>query len=368
MPKKVVFSLGDPSAEKVLNALLPLLENKDWEFYGITGNLLKEKVTPLGKIEDISATGVFEVLPKLPRIFKVRRNILRFLEREKPQILVAIDSPGFNLPLIKEAKKLGVKRVIYFILPQVWAWKESRKYHLTQYADVLISILPFEREYFKEFPHIEFHFVGHPSVELLGDLTNTENSGGDYFVIFPGSRRNEIKRHLKVLTKAVPLAVKEFGYKPVLLTFKNFKGLLKPLRKLAKVVYLDENPQKGLLLIKRAKFGWIKSGTTALETALLETPHLIFYKTNPLTYFLAKRLVKVSHLHLANLVLGETVVPELLQGDFTPKNLIKTTYHLLENGDYQRDQFRVLKKLLNPDGGSVLKRTAEIIRREMEKF
>ena len=370
MPKKVVFSLGDPSAEKILNALLPLLENKDWEFYGITGNLLKEKVTPLGKIEDISATGVFEVLPKLPRIFKVRRNILRFLEREKPQILVAIDSPGFNLHLIREAKKLGVKRVIYFILPQVWAWKEDRKYHLAKYADILISILPFEREYFKEFPRVEFHFVGHPSVEFLENLGGLKDkpNGGDYFVIFPGSRRNEIKKHTKVLTQAVAIAVKEFGYKPVLLTFKNFKGLLKPLREFAKVVYLDENPQKGLLLIKHAKFGWIKSGTTALETALLETPHLIFYKTNPLTYYLAKRLVKVSHIHLANIVLEETVVPELLQGEFTPKNLIKTTYHLLENSDYQRDQFRVLKKLLNPEGGSILKRTAEIIRREMEKF
>jgi len=367
MSKKVVFSLGDPSAEKILNSILPLLESKDWEFYGITGNLLEKKITSLGRIEDISATGVFEILPKIPRIFKVRGNLLRFLEREKPQILVAMDSPGFNLPLIKEAKKLGVKRVVYFILPQVWAWKESRKYHLAQYADVLISILPFEREYFKEFPHVEFHFVGHPSVELL-DKIPTETPKGCYFVIFPGSRKNEIKKHAKVLYQATSIAVKELGLKAVLLTFKNFKGLLKPLRKLSKVVYLDENPQKGLFLIKHAKFGWIKSGTTALETALLETPHLIFYKTNPLTHFLAKRLVKVPHLHLANIVLGERVVPELLQGELTPKNLLKTTYHILEIGDYQRDQFRILKKLLNPKGGSVLKRIAEIIRGEMEKF
>jgi lipid-A-disaccharide synthase len=189
MTKKVVFSLGDPSAEKILNALLPHLELKDWEFYAFTGNLLREKVHPLGRIEDISATGLFEIVPKLPKILKARRRLLNFLKREKPQILVAMDAPGFNLPLIKVAKELGVKRVIYFILPQIWAWKEKRKYILSRYADILISILPFEREYFMELKGAEFHFVGHPSVELLEDLEQLETPWGDYFVIFPAVGR-----------------------------------------------------------------------------------------------------------------------------------------------------------------------------------
>ena len=368
MTKKVVFSLGDPSAEKILNALLPHLGDSNWEFFAFTGNLLKGKVNSLGNIGDISATGLFEVLPKLPKILRARRRLLNFLKRERPQILVAMDAPGFNLPLIKVAKRLGVKRVIYFILPQIWAWKEERKYILSRYADVLISILPFEGEYFKGLKGARFHFVGHPSVEMLESLGDVKTGWGDYFVIFPGSRKNEIKKHREVLTQAAAAAVKELGYQPVLLTFKSFKGLLKPLRKLSKVVYLDENPLRGLEILKGARFGWIKSGTTALEASLLETPHLIFYKTNPLTYLLAKRLVKVPHLHLANIVLGERVVPELLQKEFNPANLMKTTYRLLENSDHQRDHFRVLKKLLNPEGGSVLKRTAKIIREEMEKL
>jgi lipid-A-disaccharide synthase len=361
---KVFFSLGDISAENILYHLLPHLP-KDWEIYAITGKKTERLLKSVGKIEDITATGVFEVLPKLGRILKTKKRVKDFIKREKPDLVVLMDAPGFNLPLAKEAKKLGAKKVVYFVLPQVWAWKENRKYILAEYCDALLSILPFEEQIFRPIAKGNFFYVGHPSVEILEKnlkgKKHFRNPKGDYFVIFPGSRKNEIKKHLKVLKETLPIAVKEFSLPAVLLTFREFKELLKPLRLLAKTVYLDSEPQRGYEILANARFGWIKSGTTAFETALLGTPHLMYYRVNPLTYLIAKKLVKVPYLHLANLVLDEEVVPELVQNRFTPKRLLKETYRLLEKEEYQKTRFEELKELLKPPEGSVFENVARIL-------
>ncbi len=361
---KVFFSLGDLSAENILYHLLPYLP-KDWEIYTLTGKKTEKILKSVGRIEDITATGIFEVIPKLGRILRTKKRVEEFIEREKPDLVVLMDAPGFNLPLLKKVKKLGARRVVYFVLPQIWAWKEKRKYVLAEYCDALISILPFEERFFKNLKGARFFYVGHPSVEILEkSLQGYEGKKPfkeKYFVIFPGSRRNEIKKHLRVLERTVPVAVKEFGLTPVVLTFKGFKEILRPLRRFAKTVYLDTEPSKGYWIIKNARFGWIKSGTTAFETALLETPHLTFYRLNPLTYLIAKRLVKVSHIHLANLVLGEEVIPELVQNSFTPERLIRETYRTLEREDYQKTRFEELKGILRPAKGSVLENVANLL-------
>jgi lipid-A-disaccharide synthase len=361
---KVLFSLGDLSAENILYHLLPHLP-RDWDIYALTGKKTEKLLKSVGRIEDINSTGIFEVIPKLGRILKTKKRVKEFIKREKPDLVVLIDAPGFNLPLAKEAKKLGAKRVVYFVLPQVWAWKESRKYTLAEYCDALISILPFEEEFFKDLAKEKFFYVGHPSVEILEKNLKGENSfrnpKGDFFVVFPGSRKNEIKRHLKVLKKALPIAVKEFSLPSVILTYKEFKELLKPLRLVAKTIYLDNEPQRGYEILANARFAWIKSGTTAFETALLETPHLIYYRLNSLTYLIAKKLVKVPYIHLANLVLNEEVVPELVQNKFTPDGLLKTTYKLLESEEYQKTRFEELKEILKPPEGSVFENVAKIL-------
>jgi len=350
MPPRLLLSFGDRSADNILSRILPILKSRGVEIYGLKGEKTAPFVNPLGDISDIEATGLVEVIPKIPKVLKTERKLLEFAEREKPDAVLLVDAPGFNLRLLKKLKNLGVKNVIYFILPQFWAWKEGRKEILRRFADTLVSILPFEKKYFENYPEVEFHYVGHPSVEILKQTLEESKIPPkpleDYFVIFPGSRENEIKRHLKVLTEAVPRAVEEFNVRPVLLTFKRFKKVLKPLRRLSKVVYLDENPALGYLYIKEARFGWIKSGTTAFETALLGTPHLLFYRVNPITYFVGKKLVKTPWLHLANITLEEEVVPELIQNRFNPKELIRTTYEILEKEELQREKFEMLKETL----------------------
>jgi len=363
MPPSLFASVGDLSGERAFLPVAQILHQKGVEIYGLTGYLTGEVVKSVGLIEDINATGLFEVIPKLPTIFRTKRKVENFLRNYKPDLLLAVDAPGFNLTLVKKAKALGVKKVAYFILPQVWAWKEERKRILEEHCDLLLSVVPFEKKIYK--PKGELFYVGHPSLERLEPFLNSPPKGAekmglreDYFVVFPGSRKNEIKKHLKVLEKAIPKAVKEFGIPAVVLTFKSFKPYLRNFKRFARLVYLDENPSLGYELIRGAKFGWIKSGTTAFESAILNLPHLTFYRLGKLTYLIAKRLVKVPYIHLANLILEDRVVPELVQEELTVSKLLDETYRILGNSDYQKERFNHLRELLRP---SEKRRTSELV-------
>jgi len=367
MPPSLFASIGDLSGEKAFEGIAKILKQKGIELYGITGPFTEDRVESIGLIEDINATGLFEVIPKLFSILRTKWKVENFLKRKKPNLLLAVDAPGFNLPLVKEAKTYGIKKVAYFILPQVWAWKEERKRILEEHCDLLLSVVPFEKDIYK--PKGEFFYVGHPSLERLKPFLNAPLKGaqkiglrGDYFVVFPGSRKNEIKKHLKVLETAIPNAVREFGIPAVVLTFKSFKPYLRNFKRFARLIYLDENPSLGYEVIRGAKFGWIKSGTTAFESSILNLPHLTFYRLGKLTYLIAKRLVKVPHIHLANLILEERVVPELVQEELTVSTLIDETYRILGNVDFQRERFALLRKLLKPpQGKSTSRLVAEIL-------
>ncbi len=372
MFKKVFFSLGDYSAAKILRAVLKKMNLENFKLYGITNHLLEDLIEPVERVENISATGLVEIIPKLPKIIAARRRVEKFLKEKEIDVLVALDAPGFNLGLIKKAKKLGVKKVIYFILPQIWAWKERRKYTLAKYCDVLISIIPIERKYFKEFTNIRFYYEGNPLVDLVKPPLPPEEARKkfrlpqDYFVIFPGSRENEVKKHREVLLEAIPTVKRELEFQPVVLGFKHLRRELRPFLKEAKVVYLDRYPEMGYSIILGAHFGWIKSGTTAFETALLGVPHLIFYRVNPLTYWIGKRLAKVKYLHLANILLGREIFPELIQDKFTPEALIAETYRLVETKDNLTHPLETLRRMLNPHGGSVVERIALLLQKEIE--
>jgi lipid-A-disaccharide synthase len=343
-----MVSFGDRSADRVLSKVLKPLKEKGIEIFGIVGEETEGLIDPVGRLEDLEATGFVEVIPKIPKIALLERRLLKEVSKRKPKVALLVDAPGFNLRLIKKLKKLGVERIVYFILPQFWAWKKERKKVLETYADTLISILPFEEKFFKNSP-VEFLYVGHPSVELLETVGTQKITKQSYFVIFPGSRPNEIKRHLPVLKEAIPKAVEEFNLLPIILTFPEYEKRFTELKPFSKIVNLGKNPLEGLSIIKGAEFGWIKSGTTAFESSILGTPHLTFYKVNPISFWLAKRLVEVDRVHLANIILDELVVPELLQGDFTAKNLLKATYQILEKRDLMREKFNALREMLTTD-------------------
>jgi len=318
---KIVLSIGDVSASNyIYNIFREGFDTLD--IYGITDKKLESiGIRSIGSIEDISGFGLFEIVPKLRKIWKVKRNTEKNLK--DADILIVCDAPGFNLPLIKKAKKYGVKRVIYFISPQVWAWKENRIYDIVNFADHLIVILPFEAEIYKKFEgsHFKVHYVGHPLVDLAKphfdekEFSNITATEGDRVGIFPGSRESEIKRMTPYLCEVYIRVFLDRNITGMVPTFKKYKHIVSQYCKEGIKVFYDEEYNLTYDIMRYSKFSLITSGTASLEALLLENPHIVFYRINPFTYFVAKMVVKSKYISLPNIITGREIVPEVIQKD-----------------------------------------------------
>ncbi|NPA41999.1 MAG: lipid-A-disaccharide synthase [Aquificae bacterium] len=352
MSKKVFISLGDLSAT---NYIYEIFREgfQDLQIYGITDERLRSiGFKSIGDVSQLSVVGLLEVVPKL---MEIRRLFHKAVEELKSSdVLVACDAPGFNLRLIKKARELGVRKVIYFISPQVWAWKPGRAKVIAEFVDDLIVILPFEVDIYKKFTRKGFrvHYTGHPLVDMVkptvseGEFRKLARIERDFVGLMPGSRWGEVKRHTPFLRAVVETLLKRFGdLKFVVPTFETFEGFLKgefsnlPVRVLTNSSY-D--------VMHYSRVSIIASGTASLEASLALNPHVVFYKVNPITLFLAKRLVKVSHISLTNLILKREVVPEFVNGE--PAEVANSTAELLEEAHTQRSDFALLREILGPPG------------------
>ncbi len=312
---KVFVSVAERSASNYLQAIF-----KDFgsvEFFGLTDeNLEALGFKSVARYEDISVVGIWEAIPKIPKVLRLYSKI-ESLARDMDAFILC-DAPAFNIPLMKRIRD-KVKKVIYFISPQVWAWKESRAEVISKLADHLVVILPFEVEFYKKYGK-EALFVGHPLTDLAKPTLPEEKVKGlveweDYLVILPGSRWSEIKNHGEYIKRAYKALYEKTKLPAVIPTFEPFRRKLEQLFKgLPVKVFtpLDlEKPNYNLSFY--AQFGLVASGTAELELSLLEVPHVVFYRVNPITYWVGKRLVKVPHIALTNLILKEGVIPEVVQ-------------------------------------------------------
>ncbi len=318
---KIFISVGDISASNYIYEIFKGI-HYEFEIYGITDEKLRGiGIRSVADIDDISATGLVEVFPKLKRILEVKRNIENMLNCL--DVLIVCDAPGFNIPLIKKAKALGVRKIIYFISPQVWAWKESRIKDIVNYSDHLIVILPFEVNIYKNFENDTFkvHYVGHPLVDIVKVKQDekcfkaTFDIEGDFIGMFPGSRRNEILRmadYYSYIYRSVFFPESIYGVIP---TFQRFEQDIKDyfvgfqgIRIIA-----DDYYNFSYEAMKHSRMSLITSGTASLEAFLLGNPHIVFYQTSLLTYMVAKLLIKVRYISLPNIIFGQEIVPELIQ-------------------------------------------------------
>jgi len=345
---KVFVSVGERSASNYIHAIM-----KDFnsvEFWGITDESLERiGFKSVGKLEDLSVVGLWEAIPRIPTVLKLLRRIESLAENMDAIILC--DAPAFNLRLLKRIRK-KVKKVIYFISPQVWAWKEKRAEVISKLADHILVILPFEVDFYKKY-NKEAIFVGHPLVDLAKPTLPEEKvksllDWDQYIVILPGSRWSEIRNHAKYLKEAYQAIYRETKLPAVIPTFESFK------RKLEEV--FDDLPvrvftaldieQPNYNLSAYAKFGLVASGTAELELSLLGVPHVVFYRVNPITYCVAKRLVKVKNVALTNLVWGESVIPEVVQRPW--QDLVEASLKI--DFESQKRVFPKLKKKLGGEG------------------
>lgn len=331
---------GDLHGAQVARALL-----RRWpraRLLGLGGDrMAREGVELLAGLDDLAVMGFAEVIRHLPFFWKLERRVKSLLKEGGVDLVLPIDYPGFNLRVARTARELGVP-VLYYIAPQVWAWKAHRAQQLARDADRIAVILPFEEEIFRKAGG-NVAFVGHPLQEESlppsdGEAFFEEN-GLDperpVLALFPGSRRQEIARHLKLfldtgrrITASDPTVQLALARAPSIHP-RDLEGFGVPL------------VQDAQALLHHARAALVKSGTTTLQAALAGTPFVTVYRTHPLTFFLAKRLVRVPHVALANLVAGERVVPEVLQRAATPERLSGLLLPLLAERSGERTRMEV---------------------------
>lgn len=313
--------------------------------------------------------GFVEVLMNLRTILSnikfCKQDILDF----KPDVLICVDYPGFNLRIAKWAKTINLK-VIYFIAPQVWAWKENRVPAMRESIDRLLCILPFEKQYFKERWNWEVDYIGHPLMQVLATQNGLSHplpqiAGEKIIALLPGSRKQEILKKLPEMLSVVSnFPDYHFAIAQAPGLDDNWFASLVPNNKNIHIV-------KGntYALLNHSVAALVTSGTATLETALLGVPEIVCYKGNPITLALAKRFVKIKFIALVNLIMDKEVVKELIQEDLNKKNLTKELSLLLNDEDKKaqiKADYQLLKEKLYT-GQSATEVAAAIIQEELSK-
>lgn len=323
------------------------------------GNLMKKQGATLVKhYRDLAFMGFVEVLLHLRTILRNLRFCKRDIMRFKPDAIILIDYPGFNMKIAKFAHKHGIK-VYYYISPQVWAWKKRRVHTIKEVVDKMLVILPFEKDFYDEY-RVDAHFVGHPLLDELSKVRyinknnfvrqNKLNSKKEIIALLPGSRKQEVGRMLDVMLKVVdkfPEYQFVIGCAPSL-PEEYYKSLIGNAN-----VQLVFNKTYQLLQVASAAL--VTSGTATLETALFYVPEVVCYKGNKISYLIAKNLIKVKYISLVNLIMDKPVVKELIQNDLTPENVEAELKQLLTNHKVQRqllDDYEDLRYKLGNAGAS----------------
>ena len=279
--------------------------------------------------KDLAFMGFVEVLKHLGTILRNISFCKQDITAFAPDVLVLIDYPGFNLRIATWAKAQGIK-VVYYISPQVWAWKENRVKAIKQSVDKMLVILPFEVDFYKKW-HYDVVYTGHPLVEVIRqekeNVPITPLSDKPIIALLPGSRVQEIKVKLPLMLSVVA-------------AFPEYQFIVAQAPSLPENLLKDIIGDKPVLLakgqtynlLKQAKAGLITSGTATLETALFGLPQVVCYKGNPISYWLAKQLVKVKFISLVNLIMDKLVVTELIQHDLCQAKLIAELRKIVEAG------------------------------------
>ncbi len=377
--KKVFISVGEISADLYAAELIKRLPYIDW--VGIAGPKMREAgCKPIETIENMSVVGITEVIPKYFYLKKVLKDAVETLKKGI-DLLIVVDYPGFNLKLLKEAKKLGIKTV-YFIAPQVWAWGSGRIKTIVENTDILIAIWPFEKDIYKEYENKDFRveFVGHPILDIIKTEETKESfreklnipEHKKIFGLFPGSRENEIKLILPVMLEAAKLIHRAdktlYFVLPVTDNVKHtVKQIVQSYKLPLKLVDTSTFKYPNYETMNNAFFSIITSGTATLEASIFTNPFIVVYKVSQITYMLGKMLVKIPYISLPNIVAGEEIVKELIQDQCNPVNLANWSLkYILDKDLYMKTKIDLKDKVKNRLGEKgALDKTANIIKKEL---
>lgn len=317
---------------------------------------------------NLAVVGFWEVLKNLRKFRKIFKFLVRKLEEVKPDLVILIDYPGFNLRFAKEVKKRNIK-LVYYISPQVWAWGKNRIKLIKKLVDKMIVVLKFEEDLYKSYG-IDVAFVGHPLLDIVKpSQTKYElfkkyglNSHKKIISLLPGSREVEVRRHLPILLKTAKLISKrnpniDFIISKTPALAKDLFSSLLPKFKLS-ALFLENSYD----CIELADFVLVSSGTATLETAILEKPMIIIYKTSFLTWLIIRPQIKIPYIGLVNIVAGKKIVPEFIQFQTKPKKISQKIIELMSNHEELkkiRENLVMVKNKLGTSGA--IERAAKII-------
>ncbi|KTD18502.1 lipid-A-disaccharide synthase [Legionella lansingensis] len=354
--KHIVIVAGEESGDRHAAHLVHQLhaKNSNLAISGVGGRHMEEAgVHLVSDLARFGVTGLFEVLRHLRMIKKAFQAIKLHIQNTKPDLLILVDCPGFNLPLAKFAKqKLGI-RILYYISPQIWAWKANRLETIRANIDRMAVILPFEKDIYQK-AGIPVSFVGHPLVERIQFCTNVKAARQNLnlpttkrlVAMLPGSRIHEIEKHMPVLVKTTQILSQQYNDLHFVIPIAaNLKPeLVKAYFKKSRVG-ISFIPGKATDVVACSDCVVVASGTASLECALLEKPMCIIYKGSWLSYVAAMKVIKVKYLGLCNLLKNQMVVPELLQYDCNAKELSRMLNELLTNEHVVNRMINRLKQL-----------------------
>jgi len=354
---------GDLHGSNLMKAILKITPTADFRYWGgdkmhdVGGTLVKH-------YRNLAFMGFAEVIMNLGTILSNLKSCKKDISNYKPDILILIDYPGFNLRIAEFAHAQNIK-VVYYISPQIWAWKKNRVFKIKKVVDKMIVILPFEKEFYANY-NVEVDFVGHP---LLDSIENEKSlSKGEFLkknnltnkpiiALLPGSRKQEVAVMLQTMLKLVP-------------NYPNHQFIIAGVDTLGETYYTKIT--KGInvktlfnntnCILSYSEAALVTSGTATLETALIGVPEVICYKGNRFSYEIAKRIVKVKYISLVNLIMDKEAVTELIQSDFNP-SMLKLELDKLLFDNAKRNQiledYQKLKTMLGNSGAS--NRAAKII-------
>jgi len=369
--QKLMIIAGEVSGDLIGASLIMELKKLDagLKIFGIGGDKMREQgMNILYHINKMAFLGFTEIVKHLPFIKKVQADLLAVAEKEEIKNVVLIDYPGFNLNIAKKFKKNRMK-IIYYISPQLWAWASGRMKKIKRLVNKMLVVFPFEENLYKS-NNVDVTFVGHPLVDRIKEykfLSKEElfskfnlDVSKELLLIMPGSRKHEVKKLYPQIIKAARKLADEFNLQIAVACSSNIDESL--------FYQLSGQSDSKVItgytynLMKYAKFGIVKSGTSTLEAGFFALPMIIVYKISGLTYLIVKKLIKVSKIGMVNILLEDNVVPELIQKDVSEEKIYDAGKKILNDEVRYKSVKEKLKKVkdkLGNEGASA--RAAKLI-------
>ncbi|HPR65421.1 MAG TPA: lipid-A-disaccharide synthase [Thermoanaerobaculia bacterium] len=336
---EILVVAAEASADRYAGKVLEELSRRNpaLSFWGIGGDAcIRQGLTPVAHASDMAVMGLLEVLRHYRRIRKTYRSILRHCRENPVKAALLLDYPGFNFPLMRKLHAMGIP-VIYYICPQVWAWKEHRVQELGRYAARRIVIFPFEVDFFRE-RGVEADYLGHPLVEDIPPLSDVPPSG-DRLALLPGSRLQEVRRHF-------PLFLEVAGMDGI----SGFPPRLFPSPTLDPALYQPYLTRFGRRVEQERSFqncraALVASGTATLEAALHGVPSVVVYRLNPVSAMMLRPMVRVDHISIVNILAGKKIFPEFLQNEAQPESIRQVLAPYLSEQRERRTMHEELKRV-----------------------